>query len=184
MNYAEYLRRQQKVRSQTIGFQNGQDASQVTLKNQALANSIKTPVAVQTSFSKIGGTVANVLEATQQTCSPTSQTCSSGYSGVSQGFQTTDPTASLIGAAQRAALQCCSTNTSANPYSVTIPCGIVLSTISNAPGNITCCSKDGSQLFRNNSELVATQGKQEDLRRAFNLPSKLQGLRGPVVTGR
>jgi hypothetical protein len=39
-------------------------------------------------------------------------------------------------------------------------------------------------LFRNNNELTAQQGKQAALRTAYNLPSKLQGLRGPVMNNR
>jgi hypothetical protein len=177
MNYATYMRKQAQMRENYIGFQNGQDASQVTLKNQALANTVKTPVAVATSFSKIGGTVANITQATQQTCSPTSQTCSSGYQGVSQGFQTNDPQASLIGAAQQCALAQFSSISSA-PYGITIPCQLSFSTFqndiligNNAPGQIQCCGKDMSDLYRNNSELIATEGKAEDIRESFNKPA-------------
>ena len=66
------MKRQSKLRTTIIGFNNGQDASQVTLKNQALANSVKVPVIVETSFSKIGGTVANIMQLSQQSSSPIS----------------------------------------------------------------------------------------------------------------
>lgn len=166
MNYAEYLRRRQQERSQIIGFQNGQDASQVTLKSQALANSVKTPVAVETSFSKIGGTVANVTEATQQNSSPTAQTCASGYIGVSQGFQTTDGAASLIGNAQFCALSN-AVNISATPYQVEIPCGSNLppaNPYTSTVANTICCQKDMGILYSNPSELIATAGQAESLR--------------------
>jgi hypothetical protein len=169
MNYAELLRRQQKERSQIIGFQNGQDASQVTLKSQALANSVKTPVAVETSFSKIGGTVANVTEATQQNSSPTAQTCASGYVGVSQGFQTTDTAASLIGNAQFCALSN-SFNISATPYQVEIPCASNLplaNPYTSTVGATVCCQKDMGILFSNPAELIAVSGQAEALRQRF-----------------
>lgn len=166
MNYAEYLRRKQQERSQIIGFQNGQDASQVTLKAQALANTIKTPVAVETSFSKIGGTVANVIEATQQNSSPTAQTCASGYVGVSQGFQTTDTAANLIGSAQMCALSN-AVNISATPYQVEIPCASNLpaaNPYTSTVGTTVCCQKDMGIKFSNPAELIAVSGQAESLR--------------------
>jgi hypothetical protein len=166
MNYAEYLRRKQQERSQIIGFQNGQDASQVTLKAQALANSVKTPVAVDTSFSKIGGTVANVMEATQQNSSPTAQTCASGYAGVSQGFATTDGAANLIGNAQFCALSN-AVNISATPYQVEIPCASNLpaaNPYTSTVGATICCGKDMGILFSNPAELITTSGQAESLR--------------------
>ena len=169
MNYAEYLRRGQQQRSQIIGFRNGQDASQVTLKAQAFANSVKTPVAVETSFSKIGGTVANVTEATQQNSSPTAQTCASGYVGVSQGFQTTDVAASLIGNAQFCALSN-AVNISATPYQVEIPCGSNLplaNPYTSTVGVTICCQKDMGILYSDPAELIATSGQAEALRQRF-----------------
>jgi hypothetical protein len=182
MNYAEYMRKLQSGRSQIIHSPSGQDASLVTLKQQARAQTIKTPVAVETNFSQIGGAKGNILEATQQTCSPTSAVCSSGYKGVSQGFATTDATGNVLGAAQHCAV--CSDPPSSEPYAVEIPCGIFIAPPQNAPGKTVCCSKDMSVLFTNNQELVADQGRQQTLRQHFNLPSKLQGLRGGVVYGR
>jgi len=169
MNYAVYLRRKQLERSQIIGFQNGQDASQVTLKAQALANTVKTPVAVETSFSKIGGTVANVLQTSQQTSSPTGQSCASGYRGVSQGFQTTDATANLIGYAQMCALSN-SVNISATPYQVEIPCASNLPPLNPYPSTVgvtICCQKDMGILYSNPAELITTSGQAEALRQRF-----------------
>jgi hypothetical protein len=199
MDYSTYMRKKRNTISRTIGFQNGQDASQVTFKNQAKAQSVHVPVPVETSFSKIGGTVGNIMEATQQTSSPTKQTCSSGYRGVSDGIVNADKTANVMGAKQHCAV--CSDAPSSAPYNIVIPCGIFIDPVSydpvipgtttnvpptfptpgNAPGKTVCCSKDMSQLYRNNSELIADQGRQLALRRAYNLPSKLQSLRGPIV---
>ena len=200
MNYATYLRRRQIERSQIIGFQNGQDASQVTLKAQALANTVQTPVAVETSFSKIGGTVANVMEATQQTSSPTGQSCASGYRGVSQGFETTDTTGSLIGNAQMCALSN-AVNISGTPYQVEIPCASNLPPLNpytSTVGVTICCQKDMGILYSNPAELITTSGQAEALRQRFGqrvsnsngvavapslppqpngIPKNLQGLR-------
>lgn len=210
MNQAVYLRKKLAQQSRIIGFQNGQDASMVTLKNQARAHQptsafTSTPsLGVPTQFSKIGGTVANVLEATQQTSSPTDQTCASGYSGVASGKGNIDNAANKVLSAQHCAV--CSDAPSSEPYQITIPCGIFINPIAyNAPpqnvnnGTATstidptiptpgtkpegvCCDGDPSQLYRNNNELIADQGRQLALRTQYNLPSKLQGLRGPVVT--
>jgi hypothetical protein len=194
MNYAEYLRRKQLERPQIIGFQNGQDASQVTLKAQALANTVKTPVAVATSFSKIGGTVANIMEATQQTASPTGQSCASGYQGVSQGYQTTDATANVIGYAQMCALSN-SVNISATPYAIEIPCCSNLpaaNPYTSTVGVTICCQKDTGILYSNPAELISTCGQADALRQRFGqlntnvvglppqpngIPKNLQGLR-------
>ena len=194
-------------RTQTIGFKNGQDASQVTLKNQAKACSVPIPVAVATSFSKIGGTVANHMEATQQTSSPTQQTCASGYRGVSYEPRNADKAGNLIGSKQFCAVQ--GDAPSSAPYNIVLPCkpfvnpiaynvgtsataepsitlpdGTIVPTTSpgSAPGVLKCCAKDTSQLYRDNSELIADQGRQLDIRKSYNLPAKLQGLRGPVVS--
>lgn len=181
MNYAQYMRKVKSGQSQIIGFTNGQDASMVTYKAQAKAQTVKTPVAVATSFSKVGGTVGNILQSDQQTSSPTSATCATGYSGVSQGFTTTDATGSVLGAKQGCAV--CSDAPSSAPYAITIPCGIFIDPVKNAPGNIECCSKDNGNVLNQviQQQKIDTLGKQATLRTQYNLPSKLQGLRGPVV---
>jgi len=196
MNCSQYTRKILQTQSRVIGFQNGQDASQVTLKNQARAITVPIPIPVETTFSKIGGTVANTMQATQQTCSPTSQTCSSGYHGVSMGNNTANASANLIGAKQGCAV--CSDAPSSEPYQVVIPCGVFVNPVAyntddsatveptiptpgTRPAALRPCMKDTGQLYRDNSELIADQGRQLDLRRQFGLPSKLQGLRGPVV---
>lgn len=174
MNYAEYLRKQTKNQQKIVGFQNGQDASQVTYKAAARAQQ-RTTGPVATSSSKIGGSVANILQAS----SSASPTCSSGYSGVADGTTNADKTANVMGSAVHCAV--CSDAPSSEPYMVIVPCVTTTPPVYNAPGITKCCKKDYSQLFRDNSELVSNEGKQLTLRNQYNLPNKLQGLRGPVV---
>jgi len=195
MNYAEYMRKMTKTQSQIIGFQNGQDASLVTLKAQARAQiprqaltTAEPPSLTVTRFSHIGGTVANIMEPNHQTNVPTN--CSSGYNGISDGRVNADTTGNLIGTAQHAAV--CSDAPSSEPYNIVIPCGTFIRPYDRNPEdhpsqyktNSDWCAKDTSQVFRNNSELVADQGRHSDLRARFGLPSKLDGLRGPVVRNR
>jgi len=221
MNYGAYMRKGMNTRAQVIGFQNGQDASMVTMKRQARANSQPFPGSVATNSSKIGGTVGNIMEATQQTSFPTDQVCASGYKGVMNGIKNADSAANLIGAAQYCAVS--SDAPSSAPYSVVVPPGIFIDPVSynpnpntrqpmmtinattgvqtavnapawtntptqatagNAPGQTVCCADDPSQLTRMDPLLdakrVTSQGLQSALRTSFNLPPKLEGLRGAV----
>jgi hypothetical protein len=195
MNYAEYLRRQAKNREKIVGFQNGQDASQVTYKAAARASGKVETVGAATSYSQIGGSIANVAQTTQSTNSPSGvAVCSSGYSGVANGLANADRSGSVLGAAVHCAV--CSDAPSSAPYAVVVPCVDPISTWEsssidpdfpsgmNAPGVTRCCKKDYSQLFRDNAELTRQQGLQSDLRIKYGLPNKLQGLRGPVVLNR
>jgi hypothetical protein len=148
------------------------------MKVQARATKAVGATAVATNASKISSYtspygVTNV---------PT-EVCSSGYSSVSGNGQTggyliRDSTANRIIGAQGCAV--CSDAPSSAPYNIVLPCVEPLPDIKNAPGNTACCGKDMGQLYRNN-ELVADQARQLSLRRSYNLPSKLQGLRGPIV---
>ena len=184
MDCGVYMRKLQNTRSYVTGFKNGQDASQVTLKNQARSQTVKVPTPVATSFAKIGGPVS-VTQATQQTCSPT--TCASGYKGVANGNTTTDATANVLGAKLFCAVS--SDALSSAPYATTVPCGIFINPVSYNPDTTSpgtkpeaiCCRNDTSQVYRNNSELIADQGRQLTIRNSYNLPNKLQGLRGPVM---
>lgn len=171
MNYAEYLRRQTKARSNIIGFQNGQDASQVTYKAAAKVQQ-RTNKPIATSYSTPGGSIANIV----QTSVPT--TCGT-YSGVSDGSVNADKTALVMGTAVGCAV--CSDAPSSEPYNVVVPGVMLIDPPKNAVGVLKCCKKDYSQLFRNNNELTAQQGKQSQLRVQYNLPNKLQGLRGPII---
>ena len=174
MNYAEYLRRQTKARSNIIGFQNGQDASQVTYKAAAKVQQ-RTNKPIATSYSTPGGSIANIV----QTSVPTARTCT-GYSGVSDGSVNADKTALVMGTAVGCAV--CSDAPSSEPYNVVVPGVMLIDPPKNAVGVLKCCKKDYSQLFRNNDELSAQQGLQLGLRTQFSLPNKLQGLRGPIVS--
>lgn len=171
MNYAEYLRRQTKSQSKIIGFKNGQDASAVTYKAQAMASSATNFTPVATTHSKIGGSVANIAVP--------SVTAEGTYAGVSSGLNNADRSASVIGAALKCAA--CSDAPSSEPYNIVVPCTTFLKPVQNEPGVTQCCKKDYSQLFRDNNENTRQQGLQLGLRNQFNLPNKLQGLRGPVV---
>jgi len=175
MNYAEYLRKQTKSQSKIIGFKNGQDASAVTYKAQALASSSTNFTPVATTHSKIGGSVANIAVPSV----PTGTHGTFGtYAGVAHGLNNADRSAALIGAAAHCAA--CSDAPSSAPYNIVVPCTTFLEPVKNAPG-VSCCTSDYSQLFRDNNELTRQQGLQLGLRNQFNLPNKLQGLRGPVV---
>ena len=174
MNYAEYLRRKTKNQAKIIGFQNGQDATQVTYKAAARAQGKTNTVGVATSYSQIGGSIANIA--------PIENACASGYSGVANGLVNADTTAAVIGVAVHCAV--CSDAPSSAPYATVVPCVTPLEDIKNAPGVTKCCKGDYSQLFRNNSEITRQQGLQSALRIRQNLPNKLQGLRGPIVLNR
>jgi hypothetical protein len=183
MNSSDYLRRKLKNRTTTIGFQNGQDSSLQTMKVQARATSVLGANAVATNQSKIGGSIGNIMDTNGVTNVPT-EVCASGYASVSGNGQTggyliRDSTANRIIGAQGCAV--CSDAPSSAPFNIVLPCVEPLEDVKNAPGNTVCCTKDMSQLFRDNTELIAEQGRQLSLRNSYNLPNKLQGLRGPVV---
>jgi hypothetical protein len=184
MNYAEYLRRQSKGQSKIIGFKNGQDASAVTYKAQAAASSSTNFTPVATTHSRIGGSIANIAVPSITTRAtygeadlPTSDR--TAYAGVSNGLPNADRSAGVIGNALHCAA--CSDAPSSAPYNIVVPCVTLLDPVKNSPGVTQCCKKDYSQLFRNNNEITRQEGLQLGLRNKFNLPNKLQGLRGPVV---
>jgi len=173
MNYAEYLRKQSKGQSKIIGFKNGQDASAVTYKAQAMASSSTNVTPVAVTQSKIGGGIANIAV-------PSVPTGIHGtYAGVVSGLNNADRSAALIGAALNCAA--CSDAPSSAPYNIVVPCVTFLEPVKNEPGVTKCCKKDYSQLFRDNQEITRQQGLQLGLRNQFNLPNKLQGLRGPIM---
>lgn len=184
MNSSDYLRRKTKAQATTIGFQNSQTSSLQTMKVQARATKTTHVVAVAANHSQIDSS----LTAYGVTNTPTDAAFNkAGYNtvagnGQSGGFLIADTTANRIIGAQSCAV--CSDAPSSAPYKVTLPCVTPLEDIKNAPGKMVCCTDDMSQLFRNNRELVAEQGRQAAFRTTYNLPNKLQGLRGPVVNNR
>lgn len=183
MNSSDYLRRKTKAQATTIGFQNSQTSSLQTMKVQARATKTTHVVAVAANHSQIDSS----LSAYGVTNTPTQGANVAGYktvvgNGQSGGFLIADTTANRIIGAQSCAV--CSDAPSSAPYKITLPCVEALPDIKNAPGKMVCCTDDMSQLFRNNNELVAEQGRQAAFRATYNLPNKLQGLRGPVVNHR
>ena len=167
-----------------IPFQNGQDASMVTLKAQAKAISRIVPEPVPTQFSQIGGTIGNIMEQSQQNSSPTSQVCSSGYQGTAGGlFQTggfpvADRSGGILLKAQGCAV--CADVPSSNPRAIVIPCCEFIDPVYNAPGQQSCCLKPGIK-YTDKESYWQEKAREADLRNEFNLPHKLQGLRGAVV---
>jgi len=176
MNQSEYLRRKTNGISKTIGFQNGQDASQVTLKARAIAASVPVPVPV----ARVGSGPADIMKISAPNpngiCEAPVGSVGTTQSG---GFLITDQTGNLIASAQHCAV--CSDPPSSEPFNIVIPCGINLPPLTLTPGVAKCCGKDTSQLFRDNSELVRNQGLQAALKVRYNAPNNLKGLRGAVV---
>ena len=215
MNYASYLRQKTNNSLKITGYKAGQDASQVTLKAQARASIVAdtssnytkvradnpTPsiTGVATSYSAVGGTVANIMHGISRTSNPTTAeaageeakgaSCMGGYSGVSGklgqtgGYKIADGTQNILLSAQGAAV--CNDAPSSAPYVTVIPCVSTLSTMVQIPLPATskCCVKDMGRLFIDNKDVVKDQGLAAGLRRANNLPNKLQGLRGPLMVG-
>lgn len=170
MNYGEYMRRKDKERSKLIGIQNAQDASQVTLKNKALATTITLTTLLSTNK---GFTDVPFTSETSQT----SQTSDGGCCmRVCNGSKNVDTRQNLIGYAQMASI-----SKNIEPRTTLIPCATMLPIIKNAPSTQSCCTDDMGQLFRDPTELIANQALQSQLRTQYKLPNKLQGLRGPVV---
>jgi hypothetical protein len=168
MNYGEYMRNKQKSLSKFIGMQNAQDASQVTLKNQALATTLTLTSFLSTNVGYTGVPFTGV-PLTTQTSDPNS--CQK----VLNGLKNADARQNLIGYAQMTSL-----SQNIERRTTTLPCVMILSTITNAPST-NICTSDTSQIFRDNTELIANEGRNADLRSKYNLPNKLQGLRGPVM---
>ena len=186
MNSSDYLRRKLRGMTTTIASQSGQDSSLQTFKVQARATTSLQASVVALNHSKPAGSVANIMEHTGVTNVPTDNTPKAyvSFSGNGQtgGYLIADmATNHVMGKAHCAV---CSDAPSSMPYNIVLPCPGNLSTITNAPGVIKCCTDDMSQLFRDNKELVAEQGRQGAFRTKYNLPNKLHGLRGPVVNSR
>ena len=140
-----------------------QDASQITLRNQGLATTrtLTTIVGNNRNFNGVPFTVAT--------------SDANSCTRISGGANNADSTQNIIGLAQRSAHKFNMT-----PRMTVIPCSDILSTVTNAPSTKTCVA-DTSQVFRDTTELIADQARQASIRSQYNLPSKLQGLRGPVA---
>ena len=171
MNYGEYMRRKEQSLSKVIGYQRGQDASQVIIKNQALATTVTTTSFIS-SYTGITGTGFTGVPLSAQTSDPNS------CQRVSNGLKNANTRQNLIGFAQMTTL-----SQNQSPNVTVLPCIPQLSTITNAPSTQPCLLSPGI-IFSNPTELIAEQGRQADIRKRYNLPSKLQGLRGPVSNNR
>lgn len=166
MNYGEYMRRKERSQPMILGVQSGQDASQVTRRNQALQTTF-TPTSFLSSSAGFTG-----VPLTTQTSDPKS--CLS----VSNGLKNADTRQNLIGYAEMAAL-CINQS----PAAIVLPCMTELSTVTNAPTTQPCLLSPGI-IYSNPTELIADQGRQAAIRTQYNLPNKLQSLRGPVANHR
>ena len=189
MNYGEYIRRLNRKLPLVTHSPNGQDASQVTLKNQALAVTVPKPIAVATTFSKPGGSIANIntiqsaYSIDYNGISPgetIKNLHSAGYVGVANGITNANTSGNIIGSAQNCAVR--SDALSSQPYSTVIPERTNVSTLNEliVPGNLKCCMNDYGIKYTDNAELIADKGRQSAIRSSYNLPNKLQGIRGPV----
>ena len=165
------MRRKEQSLSKVIGYQRGQDASQNTLKNQALATTL-TLTSYISSHAGYTGNGFTGVPLTTRTSDPNSCV------RVSNGLKNADARQNLIGFAQMATL-----SQNISPNVTVLPCVTLLSTITNAPSTQPCLVSPGI-IFSDQSELIADQGRQASLRTQYNLPNKLQGLRGPVMHSR
>jgi len=170
MNYAVYMRQIEKYKPKLIRPKNNADASQVTLINQAKAQTGKIPTPIETNFSHIGGSIGNIMK-TRET-SPT--VCNSGYKGVTWGMENADRQANITGRKQHC--QICRDD----PQPIKIPCQPYVSPVLPTTAPLKCCAKTGI-IFVNKDPLIANEVLTSDLRKRYNLPNKLQGLRGPIV---
>ena len=190
------MRKLQAGRKTVIGFQNGQDASQVTYKRQAKAQSNNLAGSVPTSFSKIDGPVS-ITEPSQQNSSQPGSVCPGGYQGVVNGFKNMNTSVGrIVGDAEHCAV--CADAPSSEPYAIVIPCRTFINPIAynagvttidpltTTPGTkpeaVPCTSsRDMSILYTDKSELIADQARRFALRKQYGLPNKLDSLRGPIV---
>jgi hypothetical protein len=171
MNYGEYMRKKERSLTKVIGLQRGQDASQVTLKNQILNTTYTT-----TSFiSTYTGYTGNGFVGVPLTIGTSD---ANSCKRVSNGLKNADARQNLIGYAQMATV-----SQNQTPNVTILPCMNELSTIKNAPSSQPCLLSPGI-IFSDPTELIADQGRQASLRTQYKLPNKLQGLRGPVVNNR
>jgi hypothetical protein len=213
MNYGEYMRKQAKNSEKIIINKSGLDASDVILRNQALATTI-TP---QTYFSSIdassGKTAAPIPFVTSVTTSGPNlkqntdsqlpsiargTTSLVGYIGAASGANTVDRTNSLIQSAQFAAMSNIngSVGFTRPIISTIIPCSLStivtaqISTLGITPGEAQILRSSGPGfpspgiIFSDPSELIRNQASNASIRTRYNLPSKLSGLRGPIVNSR
>ena len=187
------MRKLQAGRTQIIASQSGQDASQVTRKNQARAQGVNLAGSVPTSFSKIDGPVS-ITERNKQ---GPSAACDGGYQGVVNGVKNMNTSVGrVVGDKEHCAV--CSDAPSSEPYKIVLPCKVFIDPISynpdattidpsqptpgTKPQAISCTtSHNMGILYTDKTELVADEVRRFNLRKQYGLPNKLSGLRGPIV---
>jgi len=206
MNYAEYMRKQERNRQKIITTKFGRDASDITLKNKAIA----TSVTHQSYFNQINSNISLpqpfVTKITASKADPFQNTntdgslrgflnsSNAGIVAFAGGKNNVDTTNSLIQSAQFAAYSNVYGPTGIIPVTTTvIPCRLSTivtsqaSTIGIIPGQPKILRTSGPGfpspgiIFTNPKELIADQGRQASIRTSYNLPSKLNSLRGPIV---
>ena len=132
MNCGVYMRKLQAGRTQIIASQSGQDASQVTRKNQARAQGVNLAGSVPTSFSKIDGPVS-ITERNKQ---GPSAACDGGYQGVVNGVKNMNTSVGrVVGDKEHCAV--CSDAPSSEPYKIVLSCKVFIDPISYNPDATT-----------------------------------------------
>jgi hypothetical protein len=206
MNYAEYMRKQERNRQKIITTKFGRDASDVTLKNQAIATSVTHRSYFDAMNSNTNLPLPFVTQISPSSSDPFQNTDSAasligflgssnaGVVGFAGGRSNVDTANSLIQSAQFAAYSNVYGPSGSIPVTTTvIPCSLSTivtsqaSTLGIIPGQPKILRTSGPGfpspgiIFTNPKELIADQGRQASIRTSYNLPSKLNSLRGPIV---
>lgn len=203
------MRKQQRNQQQIIMNKSGRDASDVTLKNQAIATSVThqnylNVVNATTSGAPPIPFVTQISPATSDPFQNTNSSASivgklgatnSGVIGFAGGRNNVDTANTLIQSAQFGAYSNVYGN-AAGAFSNTstiIPSAFStlvtsqISTLGITPGQPQLLKTSGPGfaspgiIFSNPAELIANQGRNAVIRTKYNLPSKLTSLRGPIL---
>lgn len=206
MNYAEYMRKQERNRQKIIINKFGRDASDVTIKNQAIATSVTHRSYFDVMNSNTSLPQPFVTQVSPSKSDPFQNTASAasivgflgssnaGVVGFAGGKNNVDTANTLIQSAQFAAYSNVYGPSGSIPLTTTvIPCSLSTivtsqaSTIGTVPGQPQLLRTSGPGfaspgiIFANPSELIANQGRNASIRTSYNLPSKLDSLRGPIL---
>jgi hypothetical protein len=209
MNYGEYMRKQQRNRQQVIISKSGRDASDVTLKNQAIATSVTHQNYIDLANATTSGAppIPFVTQISPSSSDPFQNTNSSasiggklgatnsGVIGFAGGRNNVDTANTLIQSAQFGAYSNVY-GTAAGAFAITstiIPPGVStlesfqIYTLGITPGQPQLLKTSGPGfpspgiIFSDPAELIANQARNAVIRTKYNLPSKLTSLRGPIV---
>lgn len=196
------MRKKERNSQKIIISKLGKDASDVTLKNQAIATSVThtsytSRLNVDQTLPQPFVTQVNYAntDSYQNTHYSGSLTCDSGVVTTASGRSNVDTANTLIQAAQFAAYSNVY-GVGGGAFAVTstiIPCGLSnivtsqISTLGITPGQPQLLRSSGPGfaspgiIYSNDGELIADQGRQANIRTRYNLPSKLTSLRGPIM---